>query len=392
MINLINWQILQPLIDKASKQLQIQINIRDMKGIQVIDSMPANTGSEEENTSPVRAVKKAEKTRLINLNSKAVGKFYCYGQIEDKYIDVLHIAIESMLATNEQKDQQHYIANEERDLLNDLLSPNAVNQKSRLKTKGLKLGYDLTLPRSIIVFMLEPKENQYFNINLHLGYDVTRERLKNNIIQVIKDNIFITSQDLIAYYKQNALVICKAFVEINNLPRLYEALDIMSRKLYDNITGRHLFLYSVAYGSIVSDLVDLQQSYQEAVEIINLGKSRGVEVGYIDATTFLFELIVQGLPRQLISNKLELWLQNILSYGEEGRELLETAEVFIDNKMNIKQTAEQLFMHRNTVTNRLKKLKEMTGLDPYTGFQDCFWVKALAVYRRLAVYKSQIPN
>ena len=39
-------------------------------------------------------------------------------------------------------------------------------------------------------------------------------------------------------------------------------------------------------------------------------------------------------------------------------------EALAENDLNISKAAEQLFIHRNTLLYRLKKIEEKTGLDP----------------------------
>jgi DNA-binding PucR family transcriptional regulator len=47
----------------------------------------------------------------------------------------------------------------------------------------------------------------------------------------------------------------------------------------------------------------------------------------------------------------------------EDSELMSTFDAFLNNGMNISETARILYMHRNTLMYRLNKLKKMTGLD-----------------------------
>ena len=44
-------------------------------------------------------------------------------------------------------------------------------------------------------------------------------------------------------------------------------------------------------------------------------------------------------------------------------EILHTATVFLDNNLNVSETARQLYIHRNTLVYRIEKLKSATGLD-----------------------------
>lgn len=44
-------------------------------------------------------------------------------------------------------------------------------------------------------------------------------------------------------------------------------------------------------------------------------------------------------------------------------EMMDTAECFFQNNLNVSQTAQALYMHRNTLMYRLNKIKKVTGLD-----------------------------
>ena len=44
--------------------------------------------------------------------------------------------------------------------------------------------------------------------------------------------------------------------------------------------------------------------------------------------------------------------------------LLETLKAFFDNNLSILKTAQAIYIHRNTLLYRLRRVKEITGLDP----------------------------
>jgi len=44
--------------------------------------------------------------------------------------------------------------------------------------------------------------------------------------------------------------------------------------------------------------------------------------------------------------------------------LLETLKAFFDNNLSISKTAQTIYVHRNTLLYRLRRVKEITGLDP----------------------------
>ncbi len=52
-------------------------------------------------------------------------------------------------------------------------------------------------------------------------------------------------------------------------------------------------------------------------------------------------------------------------------EMLETAKIFLENNQNITQTASKMYLHRNTLIQRLDKFKKETDYDLKT-FEDAF--------------------
>ena len=66
-------------------------------------------------------------------------------------------------------------------------------------------------------------------------------------------------------------------------------------------------------------------------------------------------------------------------FGENKDELLDeetlvTVNMFLDNNLNVSETARKLFVHRNTLLYRLEKLEKSTGLDIRV-FEDALTLK-----------------
>lgn len=81
------------------------------------------------------------------------------------------------------------------------------------------------------------------------------------------------------------------------------------------------------------------------------------------------------------SHLLDIWLKNenkekVLEYcksklgtlcqmdQEQKTEYIKTLKVYFQNNRSIQKTSETLFIHRNTVTQRIRKVFELLGVDP----------------------------
>ena len=64
-------------------------------------------------------------------------------------------------------------------------------------------------------------------------------------------------------------------------------------------------------------------------------------------------------------------------------ELLNTADIFLKNNLNISKASKQSYMHRNTLLYRLDKIKKLTGLNLKT-FEDA------TIYENLLFAKKML--
>ena len=69
-------------------------------------------------------------------------------------------------------------------------------------------------------------------------------------------------------------------------------------------------------------------------------------------------------------------------------ETLNTIDTFLENSLNVSETARQLYVHRNTLLYRLEKLQKATGLDIRV-FDDALTLKiALMVVNYMKYLKN----
>lgn len=71
-------------------------------------------------------------------------------------------------------------------------------------------------------------------------------------------------------------------------------------------------------------------------------------------------------------------------------DLMKMAKAFADNKMVISDTAKAMYVTRNTVTYHLKKIKEITGLDPFN-FYDLYKIVSSPDIMSLTMYDPNNP-
>ena len=82
----------------------------------------------------------------------------------------------------------------------------------------------------------------------------------------------------------------------------------------------------------------------------------------------------------------EIFGENVPTQLDE--ETLNTIDTFLENSLNVSETARQLYVHRNTLLYRLEKLQKATGLDIRV-FDDALTLKiALMVVNYMKYLKN----
>ena len=117
-------------------------------------------------------------------------------------------------------------------------------------------------------------------------------------------------------------------------------------------------------GKIVQDLNSIKYSYKEAMDSIKFGKTKD-DIEFIKyynqlGTLELLQLLPNVQMESFISNNLKS-----LAYSEDETliEFKNTLKMYLDLNCNITDTANALFVHRNTVKYRIKRCEEILGQD-----------------------------
>jgi purine catabolism regulator len=142
------------------------------------------------------------------------------------------------------------------------------------------------------------------------------------------------------------------------------------------------------YGGIgrpMTELPNWKDSYREASQALSMAERLNEH-----SPLFFGDLSVYRLLFQLEGNpELDAFCRETLGPLLDhtgGGDLLETLEAFFDRLGNLSQTAEKLFIHRNSLLYRMERIAQLTGLDlnnPDT---------RLTVHLALKVRKMLRPN
>ena len=123
--------------------------------------------------------------------------------------------------------------------------------------------------------------------------------------------------------------------------------------------------HSPLYGGVgrpEGELSNWKDSYREAAQALSMAVRLNEQppLFFGDLSVYRLLFLLEGNP------ELEAFCREalgpLLDY-EGGGDLLETLEAFCDRLGNLSQTAEKLFIHRNSLLYRMERISQLAGLD-----------------------------
>ena len=105
---------------------------------------------------------------------------------------------------------------------------------------------------------------------------------------------------------------------------------------------------------------------------------------------FFIVRLLKELPKSKVNEYLSSLVQMDTIAFLKDEELVDTAVAFLDNNLNVSETAKRIFIHRNTLIYRLDKISRMTGLD-IRKFQDAFIFRMIYILYSIGGY-CQLPT
>lgn len=227
---------------------------------------------------------------------------------------------------------------------------------------------------------------RYLNINLDGSFCVAEfaykpEKSKNtgdplaigqNIRRIIKSEISLHLEGEILILPQTGSVL--ALIPVDGLE------EETVKKILGRITDRCMAEYGiqlyVGVGNSVDYLDDVRQSRNEASAAIKIAMISGTQQHILFfREQGIYTIISHVDDKRVLDNFVEGRIGRLIQADAIGNgNLCETLQNYLDNDCNAKKTAEAMFLHRNTLNYRLKKISDILGCD-FASLNDCMQLK-----------------
>lgn len=225
---------------------------------------------------------------------------------------------------------------------------------------ALYYGFDLKQPCQIAVYDINNFKNYLDNKKVKSEDDV--KKILSFFAKTVKSE-----------FKRAGFKHIMTNLRQDNLTLLYYA-KYMSKEVIDNINMeiQHCINYaypslkfSVGIGETANNITQIKKSFAQAnsaVKLVPVLADKSPVLFFDDLGLYSLLLnINNNAAIESFSNRI---LKPLAEYDDvNSSNLLETLEVYLDNNKSITDTAEVLFVHRNTLRYRLNKIKSLLGDD-----------------------------
>lgn len=234
----------------------------------------------------------------------------------------------------------------------DLLYGN-IEENADIITRGEIWGWNLKLPHVVAVFELDGFEPY--------SEDLQLVKLLHEIVQMVTQPL----EKKAILMQKNEEVVLVLPVENKKRHGNKDYLNMIIKQVIaqaeEHLTSR---IVQVGVGREYANPSEIFRSYQEAKVALKLGSLLPDQ----NHTPFFMDLgvarILYNHDRQELIEFYQETLGDLEQYDKlQKNELMETLEKFVSHRCDLKETADSLFLHPNTLRYRLKRIEEIMKID-----------------------------
>ncbi|MBU9723172.1 MULTISPECIES: helix-turn-helix domain-containing protein [Bacillaceae] len=233
-----------------------------------------------------------------------------------------------------------------------------IERKEEIIEYATILNWDLFEPHRIGIFSFVIGNGNDEPINL-----LESEAKKTWIWDYVRDNLSKSEPNIIFTRKENYFIVIVptelASRQADYWSRLYRKV-IKLVKVNSSLVKTYLGVSQTA-----ENLEDYFVCYKQALQALQITCNRFPEKGYLTFDDLGSYTVLYNLNDQTAADLfLKKYLNPLLNYRRErNTDLFNTLRVYLNCKGNIKETSEELYIHRSSLKYRLEKVREVLDID-----------------------------
>jgi PucR family transcriptional regulator, purine catabolism regulatory protein len=302
----------------------------------------------------------------INVENEVLG-YVSALEISEKLCELSIVAIQyaSLMFALDMTKQKAVFEAEQRtkgDLLSWLLSGDTIVEEDLLK-RASYLGYDLTIPRLVMVMRLDDEDGSKLQPSLDTNQ---RKAVLDNLFRAVHKTLTTTTNGSIAAIQNNEIVILLACDRIDedfslHLPagNLAKTMKLLPKQISTQLTA------SIGVGSLCLKLTDYVKAYNEARKALEISRWIGKKNEIVPMRSLgVYGLLFEPQNYQRLIQFSHDSLDALIHYDQKHKSnLIATLSAFLSCNCSLKTTATLLFIHENTLRQRLERIQDLCKLN-----------------------------
>lgn len=221
---------------------------------------------------------------------------------------------------------------------------NLLTQKSTLESK-IKNPYEKLLFDGIVDELLTVKKIRFAYLQTtHLekeSFSIWKKTLMDSLIDIV-DVIFVSANLSVAIFNTNHL-------EKNLLQGFSEVVQSLDQD------------FNLLTLGMIGQATNVNPQTKEIFEYEKELFLSFIDTHKIDGMTMLSDLLIHNVGADFKQSSMQL--PTLLNYLYEEKEIQQLIYTLFQNSGNLSQTANALYLHRNTLSYRIDQLYQKTGFD-----------------------------
>lgn len=262
------------------------------------------------------------------------------------------------------------------DFLNNILF-GQIDLGVNIKEKASYFGYNLQGKCCICIIQINGLR-QFLKLK-KIDDEINVSKIKLIIRKLIQDILEKYSLKVPIINNDSEIIFLNRSEE-NSMNRLRKAL----KETQETITNRMPEIsLNVGIGNSYEDLNLMKDSFNEAKMVIESLKCDGVKQAvrkYNDIG--VYSLIFSIDNKKILENYCSQVIGPIIEKPKKNKEIssIEILDMYLSENCNLSTAAEKLYLHRNTLTYRIKKIEQLLDCNLHN-FEDCLKIR-MALYIR----------
>lgn len=257
------------------------------------------------------------------------------------------------------------IGNDEERFRNDM----DVSDKLRL----LLAGELSSVQRNMLRAYFSDVKFNHFMLSLVTGSAEMQPGLKQFLATVADKRDYIVTMD------ERTIVF---FRYVNEESDEYRSASEFASILYENIKEELRIDLIISTGGTIRSFHELATSYEKVIFTYKFGRLLNPVCNVYSYKDYVLIRLLSEIPKQLLIKYFDGLIEKNGNDVISDAELMDTAEEFMKNSLNISETSRNMYIHRNTLIYRLDKIEKEMGLN-LRNFSDAITFRLIKILNTL---------